>query len=141
MRRRDLIVPIHDRRKRKRYLTLKNAAIATFVCFIAFVAISIRSEMRGRGPVDYGGEKVSLPSPPPEPEPVEVVQEAPSSTFVEEQLGEPAPPSLPPPPPPRPEAGVTRGDSVAIVGGPEGVAIVRQERRHPTLSGGFGRPD
>lgn len=143
MRRRDLIVPIHDRRKRKRYLTLKNAAIATFVCFIAFVAISIRSEMRGRGPVDYGGEKLSLPSPPPEPEPVEVVQEVPSSTFVDEQLGEPAPPPLPPPlpPPPRTEAAVPRGDSVAIVGGPEGVAIVRQEPRRPTLSGGFGRSD
>jgi len=34
-----------------------------------------------------------------------------------------------------------RGDGrVAIVGGPEGVTIVRQDRPRPMLRGGFGRP-
>ena len=149
MRKRDLIVPIHDRRKRKRYLTLKNVGIAMLVCFVAFVAISIRSEMRGRGPVDYGGHESKLP-PPPEPKPVEVIDEAPVSTFVQQQLGEPMPPPDPIPvavePPPAPanisiNASLTGGDDVAIVGGPEGVAVVQKERRRPALSGGFGRPD
>jgi hypothetical protein len=32
------------------------------------------------------------------------------------------------------------GDTdVVIVGGPEGVQVVRRERRKPVLSGGFGR--
>jgi hypothetical protein len=139
MRRRDLIVPVRDRRKGKRYLTLKNVALAMLVCLLAFIAISIRSELGGRGPVDYGGHEVNLP-PPPEPEPVEVVQEALSSMFVDEQIGEPLPPPPPLPPPTRVDTSVVHGGEIAIVGGPEGVTIVHQERRRPTLSGGFGRP-
>jgi hypothetical protein len=36
--------------------------------------------------------------------------------------------------------GPSEGDSrVTIVGGPEGVTVVRETRRKPVLSGGFGR--
>jgi len=39
-------------------------------------------------------------------------------------------------------ASVTRGTGdVTIVGGTEGVTIVRSQRRKPVLSGGFGRPN
>src|SRR5919108_5009543 len=76
-RRPDLIVPIRDRRKRKRILTLKNFAIFVGVMLLAFVAISTYSEMRSIPSADFGRLfRRQLPPPPP-PKPVEVIEEAP----------------------------------------------------------------
>jgi hypothetical protein len=71
----DLIVPIHDRRKHKRILTLKNFGIFVAVLVVAFVAISIRSEMRSLRPGDYGRLFRREVPPPVEPKPMEVVSE------------------------------------------------------------------
>jgi hypothetical protein len=149
----DLIVPIRDRRRRKRILTLKNFGIFAVVLVVAFIAISIRSEMRSLQPGDYGRLFRREVPPPVEPKPMEVVSEAAppvnDQTHADPTLLEPmersqwlvddtATSTL------TPVAGVSaasmRGEAdVAIVGGTEGVAVVRKERRKPVLSGGFGR--
>ena len=153
-RRPDLIVPIRDRRQRKRYLTLKNFGKAMLVLTILFIAITIRSEMRGRTPGEFGGLfRRELP-PPVEPKPVEVVREAPppveDSTHADPLLVAPAAraqwlqdeaatATVAPLPAEAPSVHSSASE-VAIVGGPAGVTVVRREGRpKPVLSGGFGR--
>ncbi|HEY0156845.1 MAG TPA: hypothetical protein VGF28_06075 [Thermoanaerobaculia bacterium] len=158
-RKRDLIVPIRDRRQRKRYLTLKNFGWASLAFVVLFAGISIRSELRGTG-ADYGRlfqRQIDVPL---ERKPVEVVREAPApvpdQTHADPTLLEPMTreqwlygdpqaaqsATLVPPPvaAPRAEASVAAGQTrVAIVGGAEGVTVVQRERRKPVLAGGFGR--
>lgn len=155
-RRPDLIVPIRDRRQRKRYLTLRNFRNAAIVMAIVFAAITIRSELRGVGPASYGRLYESeLPTV--EQKPVEVVTEAPSTPVVPDAThadplllapaareqwlhADTAAPGQLGVPMQRAEAAVATGETrVAIVGGAEGVTIVQQTRRTPVLSGGFGR--
>ena len=150
----DLIVPIHDRRQRRRYLTLKNFGWATLAAGVIFVGISIYSEMRSVGPANYGRLVQHEISAVVEQKPVEVVTETPSvdqeqthadpmlvqaaarEQWLRAQETEPAVVAVPP----RAAAAMATGDTdVVIVGGPEGVKIVQRERRKPTLSGGFGR--
>ncbi|HYC61015.1 MAG TPA: hypothetical protein VEK79_15740 [Thermoanaerobaculia bacterium] len=148
----DLIVPIRDRRQRKRYLTLKNFGYASIAAAVLFIGITIRSEMRGLGPSNYG-RLVERELPQVEQKPLEVVEEKPivdneqthADPFLteaaarEQWLRAQAQP-LPVPMPPRIAAAVATGETdVAIVGGPEGVKVVQRERRKPVLSGGFGR--
>jgi hypothetical protein len=151
-RRPDLIVPIRDRRKRVRILTLKNFGVFVLVMVAAFVAISIRSEMRSLTPGDYGRLfHREVPSPV-EPKPMDVVQEAPVSpvddqTHADPMLVEPMQRSqwlvddtATTTVTPVVTTASVRGDGdVAIVGGSEGVTVVRRERKRPVLSGGFGR--
>lgn len=138
--RRDLIVPIHDRRKRKRYLTLKNFGIFVVVMLVVFVAISTYSEMRSIPKGNYGRLFRREVPPPPPPKPMEVVSEAPvrdqtqavlidttAQQWIESDL---APMKIEP---------IRSDQDVAIVGGANGVTVVRRERRRPELSGGFGR--
>ena len=149
-RRPDLIVPIRDRRQHKRYLTLKNLGIGAAVLAILFIAITLRSEMRGRTPGEFG-RLFSREIPAIEQKPVEVVHEAPATvpdaTHADPLLTEPAArahwlegeaatvAAVPAQPPVRSSA-----SEVAVVGGPEGVTVVRKEARpKPVLSGGFGR--
>ena len=150
----DLIVPIRDRRQRKRYLTLKNFAIAAVAAGVLFVGISIRSEMRGTGPAHYG-RLVEREMPQVEQRrPVEVVAEAPTvdqeQTHADPMLVQAAArgqwlrdqsttPVVVDVPPRAAAAMATGATDVVIVGGPEGVKIVQRERRKPTLTGGFGR--
>lgn len=150
----DLIVPIRDRRQRKRYLTLKNFAIAAVAAGVLFVGISIRSEMRGTGPANYG-RLVEREMPQVEQRrPVEVVAEAPTvdqeQTHADPMLVQAAAreqwlrdqsttPVVVDVPPRAAAAMATGATDVVIVGGPEGVKIVQRERRKPTLTGGFGR--
>ncbi|HYK00749.1 MAG TPA: hypothetical protein VE974_03275 [Thermoanaerobaculia bacterium] len=153
----DLIVPIHDRRKRRRILTLKNFAIAMIVFFVIFAGISIRSELRGTN-ADYGRlMQRELPPPVAPDKPVEVVTEAapqpvPEATHADPLLlapmareqwlhGDPnAPVAATAAVMPRAEVSVATGETrVAIVGGTEGVTVVKRERRQPVLAGGFGR--
>ena len=150
----DLIVPIRDRRRRKRYLTLKNFGIVVAVMLVAFVAISIRSEMRSFTPGDYGRLFRREVPPPVEPKPMEVVREAPppvdDTTHADPMLVEPmarsqwlvddATETTSMSTPVVVNASAVRGQAdVAIVGGVEGVTVVKKERRRPVLSGGFGR--
>jgi hypothetical protein len=153
-RRRDLIVPVRDRRQRKRYLTLKNFGWATLAFVILFAGISIRSELRGTK-ADYGRLYEKQIDVPLEQKPVEIVREqvaepVPDQTHADPTLVEPmtraqwlyGDPLTPAPVtiPARAEASVAAGQTrVAIVGGAEGVTIVQRERRQPVLSGGFGR--
>jgi hypothetical protein len=154
----DLIVPIRDRRQRKRYLTLKNFGIAAAIFVVLFIGITIHSEMRGNGPANYG-RLVERELPPGDrvQKPVEVVRETPTVS-VEQTHADPmlvAPmareqwlhaqtetTAVPVPIAPRAAASVVSGETeLAIVGGPEGVQVVQKERRRPTLTGGFGRKD
>ena len=155
-RRRDLIVPVRDRRQRKRYLTLKNFGWATLACAVAFTAITIRSELRGTS-ADYGRLFERQIDVPVKQKPVEIVREevsepVPDQTHADPMLVEPMTraqwlngedplaPAAVMTPPARAEASVAVGQTrVAIVGGAEGVSIVQRERRKPVLSGGFGR--
>jgi hypothetical protein len=153
-RRPDLIVPIRDRRQRKRYLTLKNFCYASIAAIVLFLGITIRSEMRGTGPANYG-RLVAREMPKVEQKPVEVVREA----MTVDSEATHADPMLTAPmrreqwlhaqsetshvvvaTPTRANAAMATGETdVVIVGGPEGVQIVQRERRRPQLRGGFGR--
>ena len=153
-RRPDLIVPVRDRRQRKRYLTLKNFGWATLAFVVLFAGISIRSELRGTK-ADYGRLFERQIDVPVVQKPVEIVREeapepVPDQTHADPMLVEPmtraqwlyGDPLAPTPVQPmvRAEASVAAGQTrVAIVGGPEGVSVVRTERRAPVLAGGFGR--
>ena len=154
-RRPDLIVPIHDRRQRKRFLTLRNFLIVTVVCLVAFVVISTRSELRGLRPGEYGG-LLRREIPQVEQKPMEVVHEEPpavgDATHADPMLVQPAARAqwledesataevVPMTSAPVTTASITSGDAdVAIVGGPDGVTVARKEKRRPVLSGGFGR--
>lgn len=155
--RRDLIVPIRDRRQRKRYLTLKNLRNAMIVLALLFAVITIRSEMRGTGPGYYGrlyekelpavekqqpAEVVREEAPPAVPEATHADPMLVESLEREQWLHDDAQESS------VVTAQTTVGlqrraidaeSRVAIVGGSDGVAIVQQTRRKPLLSGGFGR--
>jgi hypothetical protein len=153
----DLIVPIRDRRQRKRYLTLKNFAWFLGACAVLFVIITIHSEMRGTGSTNYGRlvERELPPTAPPSRTPLDVVTEASpavtqEATHADPMLAAPmgreqwlhadtASAATPITAVPMP-APVRTGDAkLAIVGGPEGVAIVKEPKKRPTLEGGFGR--
>lgn len=151
----DLIVPIRDRRRRRRVLTLRNAGYAALTLVVAFIAITIRSEMR-RGPAegDYGRlYHRELPSTPSQ-RPLPVVKEAtiPSvddHVSADPLLMQPAArsqwldatnePVLSPPP-----ITLTARDGnarVTIVGGREGVIAVNDAppREKKLLKGGIFR--
>ena len=154
-RRPDLIVPIHDRRKRTRILTLKNFAIVMAVLVVGFVGVSIHSEMRGRTSGDFGRLFRREQPPPVAPKPMDVIrEEAPpvaDATHANPMLVEPmarsqwlldetATTQAEMTTPVVVNAASVRGDAeVTIVGGTEGVTIVKRERKRPVLSGGFGR--
>ncbi len=133
-----------ERRQHIRIVTMRNFAWFTMVFLLVFAGISLRSELRGRHMHDYGRLTArQIVREPVEQKPVEVVNEgaasAPVQSLVPQMVTEQStmitpvqPPVMQPP----------RGDGrVAIVGGPEGVTIVRQDRPRPMLRGGFGRPD
>jgi len=134
-----------ERRQHVRIVTLRNFGWLTIVMLIAFCAITVRSELRGRNSRDYGrllDRQITVDAP--QPKPVETVSEAeppiadhtPAMTLMPV---EPAPQQqtmIPVAVSPQYRAGDSR---VAIVGGSDGVAIVQQTQRKPLLKGGFGR--
>ncbi len=135
---------IPERRQRRRIVTLRNFAWLTLVSLLAFAAISLRSELRGRHMHDYGRLVDHQVDAKIERKPVEVIDE---STPAPQTRSEPmevvsldAPPTPPPVAVSSASVAPVPGDSrVAIVGGPEGVKIVQQTARRPLLRGGFGR--
>jgi hypothetical protein len=156
-----------DRRRRKRYLTIRNIGIVSAVLVLVFIAVSIRSELRGRntGDSEYGrlyGNEVPVVEDVTR-KGIERVVESP----VDDQLSaDPfavdaakreqylrAQPLQPVPlttsvtdtgfaAPPAPILGRSGTDErrVVITGGPEGVGVVVEERPRPALGGGFGKP-
>ena len=128
-----------------RIVTLRNFGWLSLAMLIAFAAISIRSELRGRHMHDYGRLVDHQINTDVERKPVEVVEEnAPVApqTPTEPMIVVPAGGVMQQPPPVYSSQVVppVRGDSgVAIVGGPEGVTVVQKTPKRPLLRGGFGR--
>ena len=155
-RRPDLIIPIRDRRQRRRILTLKNFYKAAIVAIVLFAGLTIYFDIRHpRSNGDYGrlfSKQVSGQVPQVTKRPVDVVKEAPvpdqtaadpllvAAQAREQYLGNP---TLTPVPVvanamTRPPA--TNSEGTAVVGGPNGVTIVKgKTNTKPTLQGGIFR--
>ena len=156
----DLIVPIRDRRQSRRILTKRNVLGTLGVAILAFAGITIRSEMHHPSG-SYGrlfGEQVTVDAPA-ATQTIAVVTEGQvhdetaadpmlvSSGAREQILGVTPQPAAAPAPTFVPEAPVAAasitatGDGeharVAIVGGTEGVTLVKKSGDHPVLSGGI----
>lgn len=152
-RRPDLIVPIRDRRAHKRILTLKTARRAAIAVIIFLAGLTINSNLQRRPAGEYGRlYDKRMPAVPATmaPQPMPVVQEAPPAVSApdpmlatpvatdakaETKAAAPAPVAA------SVVTGTSDGKGVAIVGGPEGVTIVRggSQSARPRLSGGVFR--
>ena len=153
----ELIVPIRDRRRGKRILTLKNARNVTLVALALVAGLMVYSEVRGpKTHDDYGrlfNEQVSTPAPEVQRAP-QVVTEGQipdqdhadpmllSSAAREQYLGvEPNTASLVQTTTPveavdGPKPSI--GDHVAVVGDANGVAVVQTStEQRGTLGGGI----
>lgn len=137
-------------------MTLKNFRNVMIAAAVIFLAVTIYSETRGPKAGDYG-RLYSNEMPKVEPKPVEVVTESASATVADATHADPmlveplgraqwlngeeqttatliAPASTT-----NVRIDPKAGGDVTIVGGPEGVTVVRGERRRQMLKGGFGR--
>jgi len=145
-----------ERRQHVRIVTLRNFGWLAIAALVAFGAITVRSEMRGRHMHDYGrlydGQltrdaakkepvevvneaEAAAPSPQiadqtPAAEPMLVLPVDPASAAIEPQQATIISPAVVP---------RARESRVAIVGGADGVTVVQQTRKRPLLAGGFGR--
>lgn len=147
-----------ERRQSMRIVTLRNFGWLSIALLVAFAAITIRSEMRGRHMHDYGrlyGRQITRDVA--KKEPVEVVTEAQAAaaTGIADQTPAVEPMLVLPADPldgtiaaePQQQATIispsvaprARESRVAIVGGAEGVTVVQQTHKRPLLAGGFGR--
>ena len=156
--RNELIVPVRDRRQRRRILTLKNFAIVAAVGVAALAGITIEANLRNPKTEDYGrlyGNRIVQQTPPVERK-VDIIQEgtindaiAADPTLVAAQAraqiltGEADAPltQTTPATPPQPAAmlGHDSAGRLVVVGGPEGVTLVQKDSTKPVLGGGFGR--
>lgn len=155
----ELIVPVRDRRQRRRILTLRNFAIAAAVGVAVLVGITIEANLRNPKTEDYGrlyGNRIAQQVPPVERK-ADIIQEgtindqvAADPTLVAAQAraqiltGEADAPltttatatsALQPPA----MLGHDNAGRLVVVGGPEGVTLVQQHNAKPVLGGGFGR--
>jgi hypothetical protein len=155
-----LIVPIRDRRQRRRILTLRNCAISMLSFAVIFAAISIYNEARRAPAGEYGrlfGSQVPATNTAISRN-VDVIKEAPvdDQRAADPMLVAPAAreqilmantnvPTTAPAPQPAPVAvptiGTVSGHGTTIVGDGNGVAIVRASATStaakPVLSGGI----
>jgi hypothetical protein len=152
------VVPAVERRSRRRIVTLRNFGIAAVIVLLIIAGFNIRSEMRDTtGDEDfgrlYGREMKKAPAVTTVPVTERIVAPVDESASAdpfsldaaarEQYLGSP---SLTPEPVINADAAtatIPRGESesrVRIVGGPEGVELVQEERHKPQLGGGFGKP-
>lgn len=148
----DLIVPIRDRRKHRRILTLKNFCKVALGVAIFFLGVTIQSDLRHSHSDHYGrlfGKQVSGQSGVAAKK-VDVVREAPvpdqtavdplllSSAVREQYLGVNGPMQ-----PVNVDPALSRfapAADLSMVNGPNGVTMVRGEaQKRPTLSGGIFR--
>ncbi|MFZ2492766.1 MAG: hypothetical protein WA208_14895 [Thermoanaerobaculia bacterium] len=148
-------MPVHDRRQRRRILTVRNVRNAIVVLVLLFAVVSIVSEMRGRNATSYGrlyGRTLDKAPTVTAEAPVPVVEGAPvadqvgadpmlmapaaRSQWLIEEKAEPVA-AEPVAQAPVTKVHLTDGD-VAIVGGPDGVAVAAPKSRvRPVLSGGI----
>ena len=151
----DLIVPIHDRRRRKRILTLKNAQHVAIVTIVLFLAFTVISEVRDRRTANgYGRlleKQVSVPAPQVQ-RTQEIVTEG---TIADQDHADPMlltaaareqylgvtstanTASVVPVAQPEPVQPVTAiGDHVTVVGDSSGVTIVKTETQQRGVLGG-----
>ena len=153
----DSRVPAVERRSRRRILTLRNVRNGFIAALAVVAALNIRSEMRDSTSSEEFGrlyQQDISKAPQPQATAASVMEIAPvdeaasADPFAldaarrEQYLG--STPleavALIDPVAPTPEIAPADGDSVRIVGGPEGVTLVREDRkRGPALGGGFGR--
>ncbi len=151
-RRPDLIVPIRDRRTRKRILTLRNFGWAALAGVLVFAGLTIESSMRNpKSDGEYGrlfGKQVSGQAPAVAKAAPDIVREAPvpdqtaaDPTLVgaaaRAQMLE-AQPLTPPVPAPVAVPAPVLGTDVSIVGDANGVRLTRTDSAaRPKLSGGI----
>jgi len=162
---RDLFIPVRDRRARRRILTLRNAGKVALGLIVLAGLLALVGHFRKPASGDYGrlfGSRVAQPDLP-KTRPVDVITEQPSPAVTDqtapdpmlvapaareqEVLGvtpAPAPASAMPVAPAAAASGtpLLQGGSehVGIVGGSGGVAIVKSKTEAaPKLRGGFGR--
>jgi hypothetical protein len=151
-RRPDLIVPIRDRRTRKRILTLRNFGWAALAGVLVFAGLTIESSMRNpKSDGEYGrlfGKQVSGQAPAVAKAAPDIVREAPvpdqtaaDPTLVDAaaraQILE-AQPLTPPVPAPVAVPAPVLGTDVSIVGDANGVRLTRTDSAaRPKLSGGI----
>jgi hypothetical protein len=153
----DLIVPIRDRRQRRRVLTLRNVRNVLFAVTVIFVAATLYFEARGSRGGDYGRLYSAELPPRVAHKPAEVVSEATPAVAVQDATNAdpllvepmareqwlraeatPAPITSVALTPATPQVQPQEGD-LTISGGPEGIVVARAPRRRVQLSGGFGR--
>jgi len=155
----DLIVPIRDRRRGKRILTLKNVRNAALITIGLIVAFFVVAEIRQpKSKDDYGrlfGQQVAVPAPEVKPT-QQIVTEGPipdqdhadptllSAAAREQYLGvtpgAPLAPTSTVEPPVQPPATLANSKHVAIVGDANGVAISTSTQPRETLGGGIFKP-
>jgi hypothetical protein len=158
---RDLFIPVRDRRASRRILTLRNAGKAALVLLVLVGVLALighfRKPMAGDNYGRLFGSRVAQPDLA-KPRPVDVVTEQPAPAVTDqtapdpmlvapaareqEVLGVTPAPALAPASAPAPATPVVQGggEHVAIVGGTGGVAIVKSKGpAAPKLRGGFGR--
>ena len=150
----ELIVPIRDRRRGKRILTLKNLRNVTLVAVALFVALTVVSEVRKpKLEGNYGrlfGEQVAVPTPEVQRTP-QIVTEGPiadqdhadpmllAPAAREQYLGvEPNTASALNPAVPVESAEPTPvvGEHVSVVGDANGVSIVKTDTQQRGVLGG-----
>ena len=155
----DLIVPIRDRRRGKRILTLKNVRNAALITIGLVVAFLVVAEIRQpKSKDDYGrlfGQQVAVPAPAVKPT-QQIVTEGSipdqdhadptllSAAAREQYLGVtpgiPLVPTTTVEPAQPPPATLTNNKHVAIVGDANGVAISTSTQPRETLGGGIFKP-
>ncbi|HKB79718.1 MAG TPA: hypothetical protein VKH35_08385 [Thermoanaerobaculia bacterium] len=138
----DLIVPIRDRRRRRRIITLKNLGRFAIAVAILFLALTFQGEFHRSNADGYGrlfNRQVPVRTALPAPRPAVIVEQpVRDETAADPLLIEPAAreqylgsPELEPQP---------RAAEGAAVDGPNGITIVRNpQRSRPLLSGGIFR--
>lgn len=155
-----LIVPIRDRRQRRRILTLKNFRNAVLVLVAIYGVILIEEHFRDpKNTKDYGrlySPRVDSTTAVKKPEVIREGAPIPDANSADPMLVAPAAreqllradSNMPGTttvttaqaiPSPSPLAGRDAAGNLVVVGGPEGVTIVQKAGGRPVLGGGFGK--
>jgi hypothetical protein len=152
-RKREVIIPNRDRRQGRRILTLKNFRNAALVLIALFLVVTIYAKFRTPKTADDYGRlyKGQIKTPDVTPKQPEIVQEAGPITDADgadptllsaaaraQYLGTDSASALTPAPA-QTASTVQKDERVTIVGGTEGVSIVKENRERPVLGGGFGK--
>jgi hypothetical protein len=152
----ELIVPIRDRRQQRRILTLKNFRNALLVLVSLFAGVTIAAHLRRPNHTDdfgrlYGRQLPSATVKQPEivregapiadansADPMLVAPQARAQLLLADS-NVPAKTTIVAPAIQSVAPIRSSGERVTVVGGPEGVSIVKQSETRPVLAGGFMR--